>query len=80
MASRCAIVASDVGTTHQLVTPDTGLLVPLAATEIAEAVSSLLDDGPRAETMGRAGREIAERDHQVEPYAAYVENLYRGLA
>lgn len=80
MASRCAIVASDVGTTHQLVTPDTGLLVPLSPTSVAEAVSSLLDDEARAQTMGRAAREIVERDHQVAPYAAYVEGLYRGLA
>ncbi len=76
MTCRTAIVASDVGLTHRLVSPDTGLLVPLEAPAVAAAVESLLADPERATRMGEAARALVRREHRVDRYADYVEQLY----
>jgi glycosyltransferase involved in cell wall biosynthesis len=80
MTCRTAIVASDVGQTHRLVNPDTGLLVPLEATAVAAAIDALLADPDRATRMGEAARELVRSEHRVETYAEYVERLYRAVA
>jgi glycosyltransferase involved in cell wall biosynthesis len=76
MACRCAIVASDVGTTRKLVTPETGLLVPFDADAIADAIWSLLADPAKATRMGCAAQALANREHSIERYAAHIERLY----
>jgi len=79
MASGCATVASDVGMTGRLVTPDTGLRVPFDPQAIADAAWSLISNRDRIAAMGRAARELVYRDHSMPAYARYVEGLY-GLA
>ena len=80
MMCRNAIVASDVGSTHRLVTLDTGLLVPPDASAVAAAIASLLAQPARAQRMGEAARALVAREHRVEVYAEYIERLYRGVA
>ena len=77
MKCRAAIVASDVGSTHRLVNPDTGFLVPLEAPAVAAAIEALLADPERAARMGEAARNLVRSEHRVEMYAEYVERLYR---
>jgi len=64
-AAACArpvVVGDSGGARESLVDGQTGLLVDGASVgEVAEAVGSLLADRPRAEAMGRAGRERVER-------------------
>jgi glycosyltransferase involved in cell wall biosynthesis len=51
------VVATEVGAVSEVVTPDTGVLVPPAdAQAMAAAISTLLADSPRREALGRAGR------------------------
>lgn len=80
MASGCAAVASDVGATHRLVTPDTGLLVPFDAGAIADALDAMLERPEQTLAMGRAARELVVREHSIERYAEYVDGLYRSLS
>lgn len=80
MMCRNAIIASDVGSTHRLVTPDTGLLVSTDASAIAAAISSLLANPQRAVRMGEAARILVAREHRVEVYSDYIERLYLGAA
>lgn len=76
MASGCAIVASDVGETRQVVTPDVGKLAPPSSEGVAEAILDLLSDRRRAEAMGRAAREAVLRDHHVDRYVEYLLALH----
>jgi glycosyltransferase involved in cell wall biosynthesis len=76
MTCRCATVASDVGSTHRLVTPETGLRVPLDADRIADAIHMLLSDPARVDKMGLAARALVQHDHSVDRYAEYLEGLY----
>ena len=77
MACGCATVASDVGTTRRLVTPDTGVLVPLDPDAIADAIFRLLSMPALAAEMGAAARELVRQDHSVGRYAQYIEDLYQ---
>ncbi len=76
MACGCAIVASDVGQTREMIPPGAGALVPLAVDPLAEQISSLLDGGQRTAAMGSAARDWVIREHNVERYRDYLENLY----
>lgn len=76
MACGCAVVASDVGQTREMVPPGTGTLVSLSVDAVAERISSLLDDVPKATAMGLAARNWVMREHTVERYRDYLQKLY----
>ena len=51
------VVATEVGAVAEVVTPETGVLVPPADPQaLADAASALLDDPERRAALGRAGR------------------------
>ena len=76
MAAGCAVVASDVGETHRVVTEDVGLLAPLDPGAIAEAILSLLQNPPRMEQMGRAARARVMENHNVDRYIDYLRLVH----
>lgn len=76
MECGCAVVASDVGSTRELVNSDTGILVPFDATAIADALHRLLEDPALAGAMGARGRALVRQAHSIEAYAAYILDLY----
>lgn len=82
MAMRKPVVASSAGGVPEVVEPDvTGLLAePGDVQKVAQHVLQLLADPARARTMGRLGRERAERLFEVGAYAAKVEAVYASLA
>jgi sugar transferase (PEP-CTERM/EpsH1 system associated) len=81
MACGRPVVATAVGEVPDAIVPGvTGLLVPPGdAGALAAALSEVLDDRARAGAMGRAGRERAESefnlDHMVEAY----ERVWRSV-
>jgi glycosyltransferase involved in cell wall biosynthesis len=62
LACGTPVVATAVGAVPEVVTPDTGLLVPPRDPRaLAEAIEALLDDPARRARMGAAGRSRMER-------------------
>lgn len=76
MAAGCATVASDVGETYRAVSDEVGMLAPLEAEPLAEAILNLVDDPGRARRMGRAGRERVLRNHHVDKYVDYLRLVH----
>ncbi len=76
MACGCAIIASDVGQTGEMISPSEGILVPLDSDQIAAAAGRLLDEPATTRSLGAAARERVMREHTVERYAPYIERLY----
>ena len=79
-AAACArpIVASDVPGCREVVRPgDTGLLVPPRDIRgLAEAIAALADDPMRRKAMGRAARELVERDFGEDTVARETLAVY----
>lgn len=75
LASGCAIVASDVGYTGRVVTPDVGILVPLQPEPIADAVLSLISRPDVREAMGLAARQRVLRHHNIGQYLDYLTGI-----
>jgi glycosyltransferase involved in cell wall biosynthesis len=81
MASSLPVVACAVGGVPELVEDGrTGLLVPPDDPDaLAEAISALVADPPRAWAFGRAGREAVEARYSFEKMTNGFERLYLSL-
>lgn len=79
LASRCPVVASNVGGIVDVIEHEaTGLLVPEKDEgAIAAAVLRLLEDPGLARRLGETGREFAERHFDWERITDETERLYR---
>jgi glycosyltransferase involved in cell wall biosynthesis len=79
MAAGKAVVATSVGGVPEVVTdPETGRLVsPGDPGEMAEAMSSLLQDPARCAAMGEAGRAFVREHHDLDRVVAQYEAVYR---
>ncbi|NYT58988.1 glycosyltransferase [Alcaligenaceae bacterium] len=77
-----AVVTTDVPGCRDAITPDvTGLLVPVRdARALADAVLSLANDDTRRQAMGRAGRELAESEFDINKVAQVHLDLYVQLS
>ena len=76
MASGAAVVATDVGSTHQIVDDSVGARVPTTAQAIAEAVLDLLRDPARRDACGAAARRRVVERYSVGPYLAQLLPVY----
>lgn len=78
MASQTAIVSTAVGAIPEMVPPDCGLVVPPKDVgRLHEAVSTLVRDPQRRESMGRAGRLRAETHHDARRQAGLILDQLR---
>jgi phosphatidyl-myo-inositol alpha-mannosyltransferase len=78
-AFACAtpVVASDIPGYREIVTPETGVLVPPDdPVALAEAVASLLGDEPARAERGRAARELAASKYAWPLIARRLEEVY----
>lgn len=76
MAAGCALVATDVGLTRTVVTPDVGVLVPLDEAAIAERVALFVLNPESAKQLGSAGRTKAVREYNTKDYLEYLGQLH----
>ncbi len=78
-ASGRAVVTTDVPGCRDAIEPDkTGLLVPVRdPIALANAVERLIKDGELRKQMGRAGRELAEREFAIENVVDAHLAIYR---
>jgi glycosyltransferase involved in cell wall biosynthesis len=78
MAAGLPVVASDVGGLRDMVEEDvTGILYPAGdIPALTKACVELLDDSPRREALGRAGRLVAENKFDIRKHVEALERLY----
>jgi phosphatidyl-myo-inositol alpha-mannosyltransferase len=78
-AFACAtpVVASDIPGYRDVMTPETSVAVPPDdAGALAEAVSALLEDEPRRETLGAAARQLAIDRYSWSDIARRLVTIY----
>lgn len=82
-AAACArvVVTTDVPGCRDAIDPDvTGVLVPVRNAEmLADAIKDLITDPSRCQTMGNAGRALAERAFDVRQVVAEHLRIYQEL-
>jgi phosphatidyl-myo-inositol alpha-mannosyltransferase len=82
-AFACAtpVVASDISGYRDVMTDETGVLVPPGDAELlADAVAGLLDDEPRRERLGGAARRIAQVRYSWDDIGRRLAEIYGELA
>jgi phosphatidyl-myo-inositol alpha-mannosyltransferase len=82
-AFACAtpVVASDITGYRDVMTDETGVLVPPGDPDaLAKAVAGLLDDEARRERLGGAARRVARERYSWDNIARRLEEIYRELA
>ena len=80
LAAGRPVVATSVGGVPDVVTADSGLLVPDGdADAVARAIIALIDDPERRRRAGAAGRERVLRTYDVSALVRRVEDLYEAL-
>jgi phosphatidylinositol alpha-mannosyltransferase len=82
-AFACAtpVVASDITGYRDVMTDETGLLVPPGDPgALADAVAGLLADEPRRQQLGAASRRLARERYSWDDIARRLSAIYEGLA
>ena len=80
-AARRAVVTTDVPGCRDAIIPNkTGLLVPVRNSEaLANAIQDLIENSKKRKTMGKAGRELAEKYFAIENIVDAHLKIYEGL-
>lgn len=76
MACGCAVIASDVGETWRLVSPDVGFRIPLNAEILSEKILYLLENYESACKMGERARQKVMIEQNIAVYGKYMDTLY----
>jgi len=94
MACQTAVVASSVGGIKEVVTSETGILVPLEqdqtapfeasqpdtfSRDLADAINKLMSNKELRETMGANGRKRVEKYFDWKAIAKQTEDLYKTI-
>jgi phosphatidylinositol alpha-mannosyltransferase len=82
-AFACAtpVVASDISGYRDVMTDETGVLVPPGEPDaLADAVGALLEDEPRRERFGAAARRLAQKRYSWDDIGRRLAEIYRELA
>jgi len=80
MAVGKSVIATPLGGSKELVTPETGILVPPEdASAVAEAIATLATDRERLIEMGKAARDRAVQLFSSEKNTALTETVYTEL-
>ena len=75
------VVASDITGYRDVMTDETGVLVPPGAPDaLADAVTGLLDDEPRRERLGVSARRVAQERYSWDDIGRRLAEIYRELA
>src|SRR5215210_5583493 len=75
------VVASDIAGYRDVMTDETGLLVPPGDPKaLADGVAELLEDEPRRERLGVAARRLALKRYSWDPIAKRLAAIYGELA
>lgn len=80
-AAKRAVITTDVPGCRDAIIPNiTGLLVPVRNSEaLANAIQYLIENSEKRQSMGRAGRELAEKDYAIENIVDAHLRIYEEL-
>lgn len=70
------LLATDLPTHNQILTPEVARLAPPEPEAFAEAILELMRDESLRERLGQAGREFVESDHVYDSHQRRVDRLY----
>jgi len=76
MGAGCAIIASDVGETKNIVTDEVGVRTPLSVESLAGAMQRLVTSPDRTRQLGSAAERIALSKYSADAYAGFLESVY----
>lgn len=79
MAAGVPVVATRVGGVPEIITAETGVLVPLRPAPISDALAALAADAPRRERMGIAARRRYLAEFEAVGWAQRLRTLYDGV-
>jgi glycosyltransferase involved in cell wall biosynthesis len=81
MGAGLPVIATRVGGLPELIRDgENGVLIPPRdPSALAGALSSLIADPSRGQSLGAAGRELREREYGIDSYVDRLESLYRRL-
>lgn len=71
-----ALLATDLPTHSQILTPDIARLAPADAEKFGEAIVELIENDELRDRLGRTGRTFVERNHVFEAHQRRVDALY----
>jgi len=80
MGAGCAIIASDVGETKNIVTDEVGIRVPLTVEAVSKAIEVLVGSSEHTRQLGRRAEQIAKTKYSADAYASFLESLYEEAA
>ncbi len=80
LATGKAIVATDLPTHTQVLTPEVAKLAPPEKLAYAKAVLLLLKEGALRRSLGEAGRALVEEKHTRRIFSDKIDRLYRSVA
>jgi phosphatidylinositol alpha-mannosyltransferase len=81
LACATPVVASDIPGYRAVMTPETSLTFPAGDERaLADAVAALLDDEPRRQSLGAAGRRLAEERYSWDAVGRRLLDIYESLA
>jgi glycosyltransferase involved in cell wall biosynthesis len=80
MACGCAIIATDVGLTRQLLGEDCAILIPPQPTALAEALRQVLANPTLRSTLGANARRVVTTQQTIERFADYFVREVIGTA
>ncbi|MBN2302038.1 MAG: glycosyltransferase family 4 protein [Lentisphaerae bacterium] len=79
MSAGKAVIAFNVGGLSEVITPDSGVLVPPKDDRaLALAISNLLADKPRRDRMGKAARDIVAQQYNLQNMINRTAAIYSG--
>lgn len=81
LACATPVVASDIPGYRAVMTPETAAMFPPGDERaLTEAVVALLEDEPRRQSLGNAGRRLAQERYSWEAIARRLLDMYESLA
>ena len=81
LACATPVVASDIPGYRAVMTPETAVMFPPGDERaLTEAVVALLEDEPRRQALGIAGRRLAQERYSWEAIARRLLDMYESLA
>ncbi|MFT6349729.1 MAG: glycosyltransferase involved in cell wall biosynthesis [Psychromonas sp.] len=75
-----AVITTDHPGCRDAIEPDSGMLVPVRdSVALADAIQNLIESPVKRKAMGKAGRELAEREYSIEKIVDLHMQLYNEL-